>query len=131
MPPPPMLRTLDVGDYEAVTDDVMELAVQATLMNCATDVQDRLLSPCDFECLVLTCASSEQDLNVAFVPNVTDADLATQDKVSTQHENHHLGCAQLTDEFLDGHRRVDDTLELNGVWMKKNLPPPFVRILTA
>jgi hypothetical protein len=45
MPPPPMLRTLDlVGDYEAVTDDVMELAVQAQRRIVQLDVQDRLLS---------------------------------------------------------------------------------------
>jgi hypothetical protein len=72
---------------------------------------------------VLTCAASLEDLNVSFCPNITDKGLGyLVDKASTQLSKITIwGCAQLTDEFLDGHRRVDDpTLELNGVWMKKN-----------
>jgi hypothetical protein len=127
MPPPPMLRTLDLGccDYEAVTDDVMELAVQsATSGIVQLDIQgSSLVTDASLECLVLTCASSLEDLNVSFCPNITDKGLGyLVDKSSTQLSKITIwGCAQLTDEFLDGHRRVDDpTLELNGVWMKKN-----------
>jgi hypothetical protein len=127
MPPPPVLRTLDLGccDYEAVTDDVMELAVQAATSGIVQlDVQgSSLVTDASLECLVLTCALSLEDLNVSFCPNITDKGLGyLVDKSSTQLSKITIwGCAQLTDEFLDGHRRVDDpTLELNGVWMKKN-----------
>jgi hypothetical protein len=127
MPPPPQLRTLDLGccDYEAVTDDVMELATQAAASGIVQlDVQgSSLVTDASLEYLVLTCASSLEDLNVSFCPNVTDKGLGyLVDKSSVQLSKITIwGCAQLTDEFLDGHRRVDDpTLELNGVWMKKN-----------
>jgi hypothetical protein len=140
MPPPPMLRALDLGccDFEAVTDDVMELATQAATRKrdgvvdrlallggiVQLDIQgSHLVTDATMEYLASTCSSSLEELNVSFCPNVTDKGLGyLVDKCSIQLSKITIwGCAQLTDEFLDGHRRVDDpTLEINGVWMKKN-----------
>lgn len=41
-------------------------------------------------------------------------------KVGRQLSKIHVwGCAQITDDFLDGHDRTDGGLEIVGVWMKK------------
>lgn len=75
------------------------------------------------EILAATCGSSLEELNVSFCPNVTDKGLGyLVDKAANQLSKIIIwGCAQLTDEFLDGHRRVDDpALEIIGAWMKKN-----------
>ena len=139
MPPPPMLRTLDLGscEFEAVTDEVMESATHAATRKrdgaldqlallggiVHLDVQgSHLLTDATMEVLAATCASSLEELNVSFCPNVTDKGLGyLVEKASIRLSKISIwGCAQLTDDFLDGHRRVDDpTLEITGAWMKK------------
>jgi len=140
MAAPPMLVNLNLGrcDHEAVTDDVINLVTQA-----ATKKRDGVIDQMAFlgglvnlgiqgsslvtdtamECLAATCGSSLRELNVSFCPRISDKGLGyLVDNLGPQLEKIQMwGCAQITDEFLDGHRRVDDpAMEITGVWMKKN-----------
>jgi DNA repair protein RAD7 len=140
MAPPPMLRTLDLGncDHEAVTDEVLHLVTSA-----ATKQRDGSLNQVSYlgglvhlnvqgsslltdealESVVSTCAATLQGINLSFCPRVTDKGLGyLVDKCFNQLSRVQVwGCAQLTDDFLEGHRRVEDqSLEIAGVWMKKS-----------
>lgn len=75
------------------------------------------------ESLAATCSSSLKELDVSFSPSVSDKGLGfLVSKAQSQFAKLHIwGCAQITDEFLDGHSRADDGgLEIIGVWMKQS-----------
>lgn len=148
--PPPRLRTLNLGqcDCDAVTDEVLRLATQAsaavtTRGRESSDSQNSLamallgtagmvhlnvqgsgqLTDTAMECLVATSSRSLEELNVSFCPRVTDQGLGYLiDKCGKQLAKIHVwGNAQLSDELWDGnHRANDPSLEIAGVWMKKN-----------
>jgi hypothetical protein len=72
--------------------------------------------------LAATSSSSLQELDISFATNVTDKGLGyLTSKVGYQFKKVHIwGLAQITEEFLDGHDRVEEGgLEIVGVWMKK------------
>ena len=75
------------------------------------------------EQLVVTSATSLEELNVSYCPLISDQGLGyLVSKSGTQLSKIQCwGCAQLTDEFLDGHsRNKDDKFEIVGAWMKKS-----------
>lgn len=75
------------------------------------------------EVLAATCSSSLEELDISFAAKVTDKGLGyLVQKVGCQFKTLHVwGLAQITDEFLDGHDRLEDGgLEIVGVWMKKS-----------
>ena len=75
------------------------------------------------EMLAATCSSSLQELDVSFAVNVSDNGLGyLVQKVGRQFKKLHIwGLAQITEDFLDGHDRVEDGgLDIVGVWMKKS-----------
>jgi hypothetical protein len=139
--PPPMLTSLNLGncDHAAVTDDVLHLATQAATQNRESDQQQQIallggmvhlnvqgsscLTDTAMEYLVATSSRTLEELNVSFCPLVTDQGLGyLVDRCARQLKTLHVwGNAQLTDDFLDGnHRANDPSLEIMGVWMKKN-----------
>lgn len=147
--PPPMLRTLSLGkcDHEAVTDDVLHLATQAATQNrelspdqpqqqqqqgnvallggmVHLDVQgSSQLTDAAMEYLAATSSRTLKQLNVSFCTKITDQGMGyLVDNCGKQLSKVHVwGNAQLTDDFLDGnHRASDPSLEIVGVWMKKN-----------
>eukprot|EP00536_Pseudo-nitzschia_multiseries_P007626 jgi/Psemu1/287249/fgenesh1_pg.181_\ len=84
----------------------------------STLVTDQML-----EHLVETSATTLETLNVSYCPLIQDQGLgylvSKLDRQLTKIEV--WGCAQLTDDFFDGHDRVQDgTLEIIGAWMKKS-----------
>ena len=140
LPEPPMLRSLNLSqcDHEAVTDQVIDLAAQASTKK-QTDVGDhasvfgglvqvdiqgsRLVSDAAMESLAATCTATLRELNVSFCPSITDKGLGyLVDQMDAQLSKIEIwGCAQLTDEFLDGNSRANDpTMEICGAWMKKS-----------
>lgn len=139
MEEPPMLRTLDMSqcDHEAVTDQVVDLATQASTKK-QVGVNDRtailgglvkldiqgstVVTDISMECVAATCTGTLEELNVSFCGHISDNGLGyLVDQVGSQLSKIHIwGCAQLTDEFLDGHRRAaDPTLDVCGAWMKR------------
>ena len=73
--------------------------------------------------LAATCKSSLEELDVGFCAGVSDKGLGyLVSKVARQLSKIHVwGCAQITEDFLDGHDRLDEGgLEIVGVWMKKS-----------
>jgi len=75
------------------------------------------------ETLAATCSSSLEELDISFCTNVSDKGLGyLVSKVGCQFAKIHVwGLAQITEEFLDGHDRVEEGgLEIVGVWMKKS-----------
>jgi hypothetical protein len=141
LPSPPMLRKVDISSchYEAVTDNVMDLICRASSMkrNSDGEVSQHLSfmgglvyvnvggSSCtdtSMESLAATASSSLKEVSVSFTPTVTDKGLGyLVSKVGAQlHKIHIWGCAQITDEFLDGHSRIGDPgLQVIGAWIKK------------
>ena len=148
LPPPPKLKVLKLAsvDYEAVTDEVLKLATaSASATNDAAgrslrlagyktmgrsgglvqvDVQgSTLVTDQMLEQLVETSATTLEDLNVSYCPLITDKGLGyLVSKMGNQLTKITVwGCAQLTDDFFDGHDRVEDgKLEIIGAWMKKS-----------
>ena len=140
--PPPRLSVLSLSDldHEAVTDNVLHAALVA-----AADVRAvgnasiptggggglvrldlegaRALTDTTLEHLVQYCASSLTALNVSYCTSLTDQGLGyLVDHCGPQlREVQVWGLAQLTEAFLEGHRRCNDpTLVLTGIWMKKS-----------
>jgi hypothetical protein len=75
------------------------------------------------EMLAATCSLSLQELDISFAVKVSDKGLGyLVQKVGLQFKKLHIwGLAQITEEFLDGHDRVEDGgLDIVGVWMKKS-----------
>ena len=153
MPSPPMLRKLDLSQctYEEVNDAVLILAAKAASLKrsvAATSLEDNpnpeslvskvsssmgfvhvniggsSISDKSMEMLAATCGSSLEELDISFCANVSDKGLGyLVSKLGCLSKVHVWGLAQLTEEFLDGHDRIDDgglALEIVGVWMKKS-----------
>jgi hypothetical protein len=146
LPPPPKLRALKLAscDHQAVTDEVMELVTasasakkittSAIPYNTASlfggggivqlDLQgSALVTDATLEHLAETSATTLQELNVSYCPLISDKGLGyLVSKTGAQFTKIECwGCAQLSDEFFDGHCRVQDgTLHIVGAWMKKS-----------
>jgi hypothetical protein len=138
LPPPPMLKKLILNncDHEAVTDRVMELATKCSSMNreAVTETLSTMGglvhvgihgSSCTdrtMESLAATSAKTLKELDVCFCPLISDKGLGyLVSKAYNLSTIHIWGCAQVTDEFLDGHSRVGDcSFEIIGAWMKQN-----------
>jgi hypothetical protein len=164
--PPPRLESLDLGrcDYQAVTDEVIDLVTQAAIASTnitstsATNKDDNddddnkggqqkhsntvgglvrlniqgasLVTDTSMEYLVATCADTLQDLNVSFCGRISNQGLGYLVDSSSLSSHgpalrklHVWGCAQLSDEFFEGHARVDDAnLEILGAWIKSKQP---------
>jgi len=89
------------------------------------DVSNSSITDKTIEHIATTCSSSLVELHMNFCPHVSDKGLGyLVDSVGNQWKRLHIwGCAQLTDEFLDGHSRVEDEgndLEIMGAWMKQS-----------
>lgn len=129
LPNPPMLQTLNLAgcDYEAVTDQVVDLVTKASStkrMGGLVDLNINGASCTDksMEYLAASSASSLKELDVSFCSKVTDQGLGyLVSKAGNQFRLVSIwGCAQLTDCFLDGHNRVGDgNFQVVGAWMKK------------
>jgi hypothetical protein len=92
---------------------LVQLDVQGSVL-----VTDTML-----EQLVETSANSLETLNLSFCPNISDQGVGYMvSRMGKQlTEIQVWGCAQLTDDFFDGHDRVNDrTLQIVGTWMKKS-----------
>lgn len=101
------------GGHRSTGGGLAQLDVQGS-----TVVTDHLL-----EQLVETSANTLESLNVSYCPLIQDQGLGyLVSKAGPQLTRIEVwGCAQLTDEFFDGHDRVrDGTLEIIGAWMKKS-----------
>lgn len=138
LPPPPMLKKLVLNkcSHEAVTDAVMELATKCSSMNreAVTETLSTMGglvhvgihgSSCTdrtMESLAATSAKTLKELDVSFCPLISDKGLGYLVSKATQLSTIHIwGCAQVTDEFLDGNSRVGDrSFEVIGAWMKQN-----------
>jgi hypothetical protein len=137
---PPILRRLNLAncDHEAVSDEVIKLATQAAVKrqgDADTRVTNMLgglvflnvqgstgLSDIGLEHLVHACGESLVEINLSFCTTISDKGLGyLVDKCGNQLNMVQVwGNAQLSEEFLDGHRRVEDpTMEVAGAWMKK------------
>ena len=141
LPSPPMLRKLDVSGchYEAVSDTVLDLICRASSMkrDSGGEISQHLSSmgglvyvnvngssctDISMESLAATAASSLKELNISFTSKVSDKGLGyLVSKASSQLSKIQIwGCAQITDEFLDGHARITDPgLQVIGAWIKK------------
>mmetsp|Transcript_15687 Transcript_15687/g.23487 ORF Transcript_15687/g.23487 Transcript_15687/m.23487 type:complete len:654 (+) Transcript_15687:43-2004(+) len=87
------------------------------------NVSGSSISDKSMEMLAATCKSSLEELDVGFCAGVSDNGLGyLVSKVARQLSKIHVwGCAQITEDFLDGHDRLDEGgLEIVGVWMKKS-----------
>lgn len=84
----------------------------------STLVTDQML-----EQLVETSSNTLESLNISYCPLINDSGLGYLVKnIGFQLKKIELwGCAQLTDDFFDGHDRAHDgSLKLIGAWMKKS-----------
>ncbi len=138
LPPPPMLKKLVLNNcsHEAVTDAVMELATKSSSMNREAVTESLSLlgglvhvgihgSSCTdrtMEALAATSSKTLKELDVSFCPLISDKGFGyLVSKAYPLSKIHIWGCAQVTDEFLDGHDRVgDSSFEIIGAWMKQN-----------
>mmetsp|Transcript_9414 Transcript_9414/g.20044 ORF Transcript_9414/g.20044 Transcript_9414/m.20044 type:complete len:665 (-) Transcript_9414:127-2121(-) len=87
------------------------------------NVSGSSISDKSMEILAATSSYSLEELDISFCPNVSDKGLGyLVSKVKPQLSKIFMwGCAQITEEFLDGHDRIEDGgLEIIGVWMKKS-----------
>lgn len=83
--------------------------------SCITDKSLEILAACSFFSL--------RELDVSFCAHISDQGLGfLVSKAGPQLAKIHIwGDAQITDEFLDGHGRVDEGgLEIIGAWMKRS-----------
>lgn len=141
LPSPPMLRKIDLSSchYKSVTDNILDLICKASSMKrdqsgeisqqlstigglVHVNINGSSCSDTTMECLVSTCSSSLKELSISFAPNITDKGLGyLVSNVGSQLRKIHIwGCAQVGEEFLDGHERVDDpSLHVIGAWIKK------------
>ena len=143
LPAPPKLKVLKLGscDHQAVTDEVIQLATASSAerhgdKSSSTAVYSRsgglaqldiqgstLVTDMMLEQLVETSANTLTDLNVSYCPLISDGGLGyLVSKTGQQLAKIEVwGCAQLTDEFFDGHCRANDrSLEIVGAWMRKS-----------
>jgi len=145
LPPPPKLKVLKLSsvDHQAVTDEVLRLvtanvSVQEMTASSAgsytgsrggggltvLDIQgSSLVTDTALEQLVETSANTLEEINISYCPLITDQGLGyLVSKVGNQLISMKVwGCAQLSDDFFDGHDRINDrTLKIEGAWMKKS-----------
>jgi hypothetical protein len=145
LPPPPKLKVLKLAscDHQVVTDEIMELVTasasakkittEAIPYNAASfggggivqlDLQgSTLVTDATLEHLAETSANTLQELYVSYCPLISDKGLGyLVSKVGAQFTKIECwGCAQLSDEFFDGHSLVQDgTLQIVSAWMKKS-----------
>lgn len=144
LPPPPALRKLGLSELKpgVVTDGVISLAAGASAVKLGTSSSDSIsagvsnlgglvhlnvkgasCTDTSMEKLAETCYSSLEELDLSFCPHVKDEGLGyLVSKLSHQFRKLHIwGCAQITDNFLDGHDRAKSgDLEITGAWMKKS-----------
>uniref|UniRef100_A0A7S3Q289 Uncharacterized protein n=2 Tax=Chaetoceros debilis TaxID=122233 RepID=A0A7S3Q289_9STRA len=147
LPNPPNLRTLDLSscDFNAVNENVVNLAISSSALKRSQDDESRLLkvdtlkrdlsalgglvsldvsnsSVTDkvMENLASTCSSSLKLLKVNFCPNISDNGLGyLVSKCGTQFSSVEIwGCAQISDIFLDGNHGAGRRFEIEGAWMK-------------
>jgi hypothetical protein len=150
-PPKLKILKLASIDYEAVTDELLKLVTASSSATTTTgltsdpspssrfagyrsprrtgglvqvDVQgSTLVTDQMLEQLVETSANTLETINLSYCPLISDRGLGyLVSKLGNQLTKIEVwGCAQLTDEFFDGHDRVEDgTLEIIGAWMKKS-----------
>jgi len=141
LPSPPMLRKIDLSscDHKIVTDNLLDLVCKASSMKrdqCGeisqqlstigglvnVKIDGSSCSDTTMECLVSTSTSSLKELSISFAPNITDKGLGyLVSNVGSQLRKIHIwGCAQIGEEFLDGHERIaDPDLQIIGAWIKK------------
>lgn len=125
-PPPPSFTSIDLNncDHQAVTDHVIELMGDQLVqldMQGSTVVTDTAM-----EHLAKSSAYSLEGLNVSYCSAITDQGLGyLVDACGSQLSKIQVwGNAQLSDVFLDGHKRANDpSLEIVGAWMKKSTVP--------
>jgi len=138
-PPPPKLKVLKLAsiDHEAVTDETLRLVTASSSSSgrhsfgggggsglFEIDVQgSTLVTDQMLEQLVETSARTLVNINVSYCSLISDKGLGYMvSKMGNQLTKLQVwGCAQLTDDFFDGHDRVhDEKLEIIGAWMKKS-----------
>ena len=150
-PPKLKVLKLASIDYEAVTDELLKLVTASSSTVATTnpgggstissrfaghrglgrtgglvqlDVQgSTLVTDQMLEQIVETSANTLEVINVSYCPLISDRGLGyLVSRVGNQLKKIEVwGCAQLTDEFFDGHDRVKDgALEIVGTWMKKS-----------
>jgi hypothetical protein len=141
LPGPPMLRNIDFGDcaFHAVNDAIMELASQASSMKrdniggmsqyrsstgglISVNIKGSSCTDITMETLATTSASTLKELNVSFSPGITNQGLGyLVSQAGFQLTKIQIwGCAQISDEFLDGHHRTNDPkFQVIGAWIKK------------
>lgn len=140
MAAPPMLHRLNLSncDHEVASDEVIRLVTEAAIRrqgDTQANVKNMLgglvylnvqgssrLTDIGLEHLAHACGESLTEVNISFCTMVTDKGLGyLVDKCGNQLAKLEIwGNAQVSDDFLDGHRRIDDpTLEIAGAWMKK------------
>jgi hypothetical protein len=138
LPSPPILRKVSLNgcDHDAVSDVVMDLATRCASMkpndSSSLSTMGGLVylgidgSSCTdrtMENLAATSCRTLKELDISFCGQISDKGLGyLVSKASQQLSKIHIwGCAQITDEFLDGHARVGDcSLQVVGAWMKQN-----------
>jgi hypothetical protein len=150
-PPKLKILKLGSIDYEAVTDELLKLVTASSSATTTTDLTSdpsqssqfasyrslgrpggliqvdvqgsTLVSDQMLEQLVETSANTLETINLSYCPLISDRGVGyLVSKLGNQLTKMEVwGCAQLTDEFFDGHDRVEDgTLEIIGAWMKKS-----------
>jgi len=134
---PPALRRLELASLheETVTDDVVGAAAAASapegLGSGAGFVRldvggSSSLTDLSMEHVARHCAGSLQELDVGYCHRISDKGLGYLVSVAgRQLRTISLwGCAQITDNFLDGHARAGpgSGLDVEGVWMRKSGP---------
>ena len=108
-------RSLRLAGYQGLgrSGGLVQVDVQGSTL-----VTDQML-----EQLAETSANTLEAINVSYCPLISDQGLGYfVSKIGHQLSKIMVwGCAQLTDEFFDGHDRVEDgKLEIIGAWMKKS-----------
>ncbi|CAJ1952500.1 unnamed protein product [Cylindrotheca closterium] len=139
LPSPPKLKVLKLAscDHEAVTDEVLKLATANSSTQNKESMGPRggglvqldiegstLVTDSTLEHLVEgSSANTLTEMNLSYCPHITDQGLGYfVSKCGSQLSKIQVwGCAQLSDEFFDGHDRVNDaSFELVGAWMKRS-----------
>lgn len=149
IPNPPILRTLDLSDldYESINETVIDLAITASALKqtakggdhrgrelnsdlsalggvASLDVSGSSLSDKNLERLASLCQGTIKELKCNFCPLITDKGLGyLVGQCGQQLSSIEIwGNAQISDEFLDGHSRLesDKCLQIEGAWMKQS-----------
>eukprot|EP00578_Thalassiosira_sp_NH16_P027532 CAMPEP_0181095234 /NCGR_PEP_ID=MMETSP1071-20121207/10411_1 /TAXON_ID=35127 /ORGANISM="Thalassiosira sp., Strain NH16" /LENGTH=635 /DNA_ID=CAMNT_0023177603 /DNA_START=35 /DNA_END=1942 /DNA_ORIENTATION=+ len=113
----------DVAADDSLNPESLVHEVSSTKGLVHVNVGGCSISDKSMEMLAATCGSSLVELDLSFCVNVSDKGLGyLVSKLSRQFAKLHVwGLAQITEEFLDGHDRIEEGgLEVVGVWMKKS-----------